>query len=491
VRRLRTYSYKQRSILILLPLMLLAISTWSLNEQITPQLTPAFREVLLLSARIFFPGLFAIAVAFMLPTFDRTLQIVSVCLAYVFAVMVLPSYSPNVLMNPIICVLAAVSTLLAMLPYPVRFEENFINQTSHVMWALSLVALLPICTIIAMILVLRQMDTFILYTFDELFGQSFLSVIYVPLYLLLQALGFHELVGDLLTLRYQNNVVTAFVNSIVVINLFALPATLFTRSLFTKGYVRLFLTMLMAISILTNSIGSCLSLSLLLLLIFYPGSFALLLLSSMICYTLSYFLQVQPMTVVSNLYRPDIRLSEVTFSYSNSVITVLECFAIFIPVILVLLSMWIRRERTLDRRRKWRSINTGYTVNASSSLELRLLALLRALGGISNIVDVAEDGNWLYVQVASHDEVSLTSLNSLLPEKPLIDRINKLYLCEIGDESHFMHQRLSKLIANPFGESEYEVQLSTPFEIHPMEYDKANPTELALFKRQQHANAVS
>ena len=99
------------------------------------------------------------------------------------------------------------------------------------------------------------------------------------------------------------------------------------------------------------------------------------------------------------------------------------------------------------------------------------MAFLRALGGISNIVDVAEDGAWLYIQVASHDHVSVTTLNSMLPEKVLIDRINKLYLCEVGEQSHFLHQRLSKLISNPFGETEFEVQISTPFDIHPMDYE--------------------
>ena len=99
------------------------------------------------------------------------------------------------------------------------------------------------------------------------------------------------------------------------------------------------------------------------------------------------------------------------------------------------------------------------------------MAFLRALGGISNIVDVAEDGAWLYIQVASHDHVSVTTLNSMLPEKVLIDRINKLYLCEVGEQSHFLHQRLSKLISNPFGETEFEVQISTPFNIHPMDYE--------------------
>ncbi len=452
--------------------MLLAICTWSLNEIITPDLDDKTRSVLLLSARIFFPGLFAVAVAFVVPTFDRSFQITAVAIAYIVCVMLIPNHNSDVLMNPIICVLAAVSSLVAMLPYQSSIEENFIRHTRRIFTTIIFVIALPLITLLAAVLILRQMDTFVLYTFDDTFGKSFLSVIYVPIYLLLQTLGFHDLVGELVTLRYQNNMVTAFTNTIVVTDLLSLPAIIFTRSIFTKKHVRLFLTLLVAICILTNSIGSCVSLNLLLLLIFYPGSFGLLLISSMACFAISYFLQVPALTSVNNLYLPDVVLSYTKIAMSDTSVTVLESFAIFIPVVLVLFSMWLNRERQQDRKRKWRSINVGYAINASSSPELSVLAMLRALGGISNISDVAEDGSWLYIQVVDHDAVSVSTLNSLVPDKVLIDRINKLYLCDLGETSHFIHQRLCKLISNPFSESEYEMQLSTPFVIRPMPHDQ-------------------
>ncbi len=471
MRRFRTYTYKQRSILILLPLMLLAISTWALSETVTPWIEDQQRALMLLSARIFFPGLFAIAVAFVVPTFDRCFQIATVTIIYVASVMLVPSNRSDLLLNPIICVLAAISSLIAMLPLPMRLDENFINHTRRLFFILCNVIILPTITIIGILLILRQMNIYILYTFDETFGNSILSVIYVPLFLVLQTLGFHDLVGQLVSLRSGSSMSTAFINAIVVSNLFSLPAILFTRSLFTKGHVRLFLTMLVAVAILTNSIGACVSLVLLWLLIFYPGAFSVLLCSSMVCFAFSLLLQAPPLTSEGNLYMPDVRLDSVRLLFNDNALTALEGFAIFIPVILVLFSMWVSRERTIDRKRKWRSVNIGYNINAASTPELKVLAFLRALGGISNIVDVAEDGAWLYIQVASHNHVSVTTLNSMLPEKVLIDRINKLYLCEVGEQSHFLHQRLSKLISNPFGETEFEVQISTPFDIHPMNYE--------------------
>lgn len=466
MRILHSYNYKHRSLLILVPLMLLAICTWSLNEVVTPFLTAPMRYDLLLIARIFFLGLFAVAVAFVVPTFDRFLQILVVIVSYVLMIALIKNNMPELLKNPILCVVAAVSSLLALLPYQIR--NDYYRQRRSLIFPLILSLSLPFVTLIGAYVVLRQTDTYILYTFDETFGRSFLSVMYVPIYIALQTLGFHDFVGDLISLRYQNNMVTAFVNAIIVTNLFSVPAIIFARSLFTKRHVRLFLTLLMVIAIMTNSIGSCVSLILLLLLIFYPGSFSLLLVSSMTCFSISYFLQIAPITTVSNLYLPDVSLDHNRFFLFYIPVAILELMAILIPLMLVLSAMLVNKEKILDRRRKLRSINVGYTVDPTSSPEIYLISMLRALGGISNISDVVEDSSWLYIQVVDVDKVSLSTLNSFSQEKLLLDRINKIYLLNIGEQSHFLCERLLRLIENQFGEEEYEVPLSTPFDIKKM-----------------------
>lgn len=464
--------------------MLLAICTWSLNPLNTPLLTDEMRQVLLLSARIFFPGLFAIAVAFVVPTFDRMFQMTTVAVVYVGAIILILDKNEDILTNPIICVVAAVSSLLALLPYNNGYynsmgnEESFINSTRRFIVASIFTILLPIVTLIFAFVCIRQIDIFIIYTLDETFGQSFLSVIYVPIYLLLQTLGFHDLVGELITTHKSSHMVTAFVNTIILTNLFSLPATIFIRSLFTKRHIRLFLTLLVVICILTSSIGSCVSLTLLLLLIFYPGAFSTLLLSSMVCFGLSYFMDVPPITTVDNLYLPDITLASARMflAHDTNTVAILESFAIFIPVMMVLVTMLISREKGLIKRSKMRSMKAGYSVNPLSSPELTVLAYLRSLGGISNIADVEEDGEWVYIQVVKHDLVSLNDLNNLVLQKVLIDRINKLYLCDVGEQSHFIYQRLIKLMDNRFGEADSEVPLSTPFKITPMPYAKARIT---------------
>ena len=460
--------------MILLPLMLLAICTWALNPINTPELALNQRDVLLLAARIFFPGLFAIAVALVVPTFDRLFQLTTVTIVYVLSLLLTLSSNISVINSPIICVLSAVSTLLAMLPYSSFEQDRFAGQSRRLFLTLFFVVLLPVVTLLALSVIVKQFNIFILYTLEDKFGEGLLSVIYVPMYLMLQSVGLHDLVGHLITFNYKNNMVTAFVNTIIVCNIFALPATIFFRSLFTKKHINLFLTLLVVVCILTSSIGACVSLILLLLVIFYPGAFGALLITSMTCFLLSYYLHIPAITSVENLYLPDVNFNSTRefFTEGNHNFGMLAAFAVIVPCIIIELSMVLSRENLLDKKRKIRSINRGYTINANSSPELTLLAFLRALGGISNIVDVEEDGSWIYIQVINNDQVSFTALNTLGIKKLLVDNVNNLYLCDVGDQSHFLHQRLSKFIENSFTVSEKEVALSTPFNIEPMPYAK-------------------
>lgn len=477
MNRFQTTTYRQRSFLILLPLILMAICTWTLHENNTPMLPEDLRQILLLSARIFFPGLFAVAVAFVVPTFDRVFQICVVAAVYVTSVMLIPDNNRTVLLNPIICVCTAVASLLAMLPYSNNIhDDSFRSQPSRLFITPVFVVLLPVATFVFIYVVIHQLDTFILYTLDETFGESFLSVIYVPIYLMLQSVGFHDLVGELITTHYDNSMVTAFVNTIILTNVFSLPATIFVRSFFTKRHVRLFLTLLVVVCILTGSIGACVSTVLLLLLVFFPGAFCILLASGMLCFTLSYFLDVPAITTVDNLYLPDITLSRTRMFLNHNVGTaaVLEAFAIFVPMITVIMSMFINREKKLKVRKKINTARAGFYLNHNDAPELMVLAYIRALGGISNIADVEEDGSWLYIQVVDHEPVSMYGLKILVNEKILVDRINKLYLCDIGDQCSFIHRRMSRLIENPFGQYESEVSLSSPF---PIETLSNNPAE--------------
>lgn len=472
MRRVNSYNYKLRSLLILIPLILLAIVTWSLNRSVTPDIAPDIRVDFLLAARTIFPWLFAVAVSFSVPTFDRMLQISSVTVIYFFTVWISASYNPLLFSNPTLCVITAVSTVLAFLPYEsVRRSDYRSVSGTDIIRAVIYALLIPALTFIAAATVIRQVSIVVLYTFDDTFGKGPLSVIYVPIFIFLQTFGFHDIVGELLNNTNHGNIVASFINAVVITDMFSLPAVLFARSMSVKANIRLFLTLLMVITILTGSLGSCVSLTLMLLLIFYPGTFGILSLSAVFCGVLSFFMQVPAVTNVSNLYMPDLNLSH-TILFFSAPVAVLEIFSVTVSVIMVFMSALIRKDQLSARKSTERSLSVGYSLAEDSSPELKLLALLRAFDGISNIVDVEADGAWLYVQVADRNRISTATLNVLTQDRLLIDRVNKIYLCETGEQSEFFCKRLSELIENSFGEDHYEVSVSVPFDFRSLSQDR-------------------
>ena len=76
--------YQQRSLLILLPLGLLAITTFALDRRIPIGIDYVLQNILLDVFRAMLPGFLAIAIAFMIPTFNRNLQLFSVGFNYSF-----------------------------------------------------------------------------------------------------------------------------------------------------------------------------------------------------------------------------------------------------------------------------------------------------------------------------------------------------------------------------------------------------------------------
>ena len=78
--------FQQKSLLLLLPLGLLAIVSYALDKRIPTLLDIEAQTLLLESCRIIIPGFFAIAAACMVPTFNRKIQIFSVGLVYSFLV---------------------------------------------------------------------------------------------------------------------------------------------------------------------------------------------------------------------------------------------------------------------------------------------------------------------------------------------------------------------------------------------------------------------
>ncbi len=459
--------YQQRNLLVLVPLMLLALVTWILDSHISESLAPERRNLLLNAARYLCPCLFAAVVALIMPP-ARISRAAIVTIFYLFLSFLLQRFAPEYTGNPAICVLAANSYILVMPNlqhyYP---AENEFEVTEK------LIALfLPFLILASLLVIVFQIKSFILAVFNDTFGQSLFSMIFAPIFLILQSLELQETVNELAALCYQNDMISPFINSIYITNIFSLPTVIIARSLFTSGGQRLFLTMLALIALMTSSVGACVSLIYIVLIIFWPGTFAILLLCSLISYLSSYLLSVPAVTTIDNLYLPDLDFSRCPpFFHTQGTLT-LELIGILTPFVFVLLLLIISRELSSVKRRRRDITAIGVRVDHQSSLDLRVLAFLRALGGISNIAQVRENSGIVLFKILDPNLIIHASINNLCLKPASYDRFNETVSCYLGAQGVLIANKISLFLERESGEPPHEIVVPESFVIRPLPHIK-------------------
>ena len=307
MKRLQNQAYQQRSLFLLLPLMLFALLVWTLSPRISTEMTPGLRHLCLNIIRVVFPGIFAITLVLLIPLKNRFIQFIITLSSYIILVVLIANINPDLLHNPVICSFAASASILAMLPSSVLFDEDQSINDTHEGNRIS-AFILPYLVLIGSIVILRQIQSFVEFSFSPAFGTSFLSFIYAPIFLVMQTFGHHEFLSYLASTNYEPLMRNAFINAIFVSNVISLPTIILVRSFFNGPSMRLFLTFLAAICAMTASIGGCVSLISLLIMIFLPSTFIVFLLNSVILCFLSYFMILPALTEISNLYTPDINM---------------------------------------------------------------------------------------------------------------------------------------------------------------------------------------
>ena len=465
MRRLNNPQYQQRNLLLLLPLILLAIVTWILDKRLTPNLSPTLRADLLEFFRQLFPCLFAITVAFIIPSQKTWVKVFSVSIIYLILLLCIENLIENFAGNAGICALSALSYLLV---FQDKQDENSPHKNKLFLAEKIIAIALPFITLISLLIVIRQIRVFVLVAFNDTFSQSLLSIIFAPIFLLLQSLGFQEIVGQVALLRYQNDMISSFINAIYITNIFSLPTIIMARSFFTSGAQRLFLTMLSLIAVLTSSVGTCISLIYIVLIIFWPGTFAILLICSLICYLSSYALEVQAITSINNLYIPDLDLSlAIPFFYSQSTLT-LEITGVLMPLSLMFLLMIISKESSNLKRQRHNYAISGIVPTDQGNPDLSVLAILRALGGISNISTVENEVGLLKFKIVDPTLLIYANINALCLRPAEYDRVRKVLYCEIGEQSPIIALKIADFIKNEFGEQTHEIIVPKSFTIRPM-----------------------
>ncbi len=471
--RERKHRNQQRALLLLLPPAVLAAAAIILNSAAGHSLHPLLREYLNAGLRTGMPWLYVIITALLVHSRHRMLQLCIVSFDYLILITILGAIDPAAMLNPSICVVSSCFAVLVLRHGADNISGSF--RDDHPALCLLLQALcavlLPLAVCGALLTIVNQIESFVHFTFNDTMGRSLLSMIFSPIYLILQTLGLQQVVTNTALLRYQDDMMlNAFINSIMITDFIALPCLLIARSFFSSRSMRLFLILLAMCMILGGSIGPCVSLAQLMLFIILPGTYFMLMICSLIFFLSSYYLAVPALVSTAQLYRPDVNLQSVFAFTALPEVKFLGLAGVLLPFILVSLFLFIKKERLMQQGRR-RSLNKqGLNLKDSSSPDLTVIGLLRALGGLSNISRVEQRGSALRIKIEDSSLLQPALLSAVCSRKPHFDRRHSTFLLELGELSAQVGLRLTNLTAG--FESGPESSLHADFPIHPMPHIK-------------------
>ena len=235
------------------------------------------------------------------------------------------------------------------------------------------------------------------------------------------------------------------------------------RAYLAKSYNRLFLVFLAMITCLTSKIGSCISVELSILMFFYPGTLIVLCISSVMLFFLSLYLDLSTFTNFFMLYQPDLVLKNLAFFQLSTSHYALMLTAVIVPAIIQVILLKIGTVNYLKNKFKKRSITGGLSIDEIDNPELLLIAILKNIGGKSNIETVSKLGNELIIKVFNYKLISSRELGKLGSKKVLFIRsINKIKL-DLGSMTNVIYTRLHNIVSDSANYNQNEVSLSEPF----------------------------
>ena len=430
-------NYQQRSLLLLFPLGLLAIASFALDKRIPIGIDFTIQNILLEICRTMIPGLFAVTVAYLIPTFNRFYQLFAVGLNYSLLCGISITFYPHLFTQPTAWVIASLAATMFLLP------SNDIGATLIKVLG---VLFVPALVLLSFVVIIKNIEHSILITFTTVFVDSFLSCLFVPIYEIMLTLGFSSLLNSLVSLQTESETIHAMLNSILLTNLFVLPTLIMVRAYLAKSYNRLFLVFLAMITCLTSKIGSCISVELSILMFFYPGTLIVLCISSVMLFFLSLYLDLSNFTNFFMLYQPDLVLKNLAFFQLSTSHYALMLTAVIVPAIIQVILSKIGTVNYLKNKFKKRSITGGLSIDEIDNPELLLIAILKNIGGKSNIEAVSKLGNELIIKVFNYKLISSRELGKLGSKKVLFIRsINKIKL-DLGSMTNVIYTRLHNIV---------------------------------------------
>ncbi|MGN1282123.1 MAG: hypothetical protein ACI4UM_09540 [Succinivibrio sp.] len=459
--------YQQRSLLILLPLGLLAITSFALDRRIPIGIDFVMQNILLDVFRTMLPGFLALAIAFMIPTFNRYLQLFSVGFNYSLLCCISMLYYPKFFSQPTAWVISSLAATMFLLPSNDIDQDSERTSIGSVLIKVIGVVIVPALLLLSFVVVIKNIEHSIVITFSTVFVNSILSCLFVPIYELMLTLGFSSLLNSLVSLQSESETVHAMLNSLILTNLFVLPALMLTRSFFARSYSRLFLVFLALITCLTSKIGACVSVELSILMLFFPGTMIVLCTTSVILFFICLYLNIQTFTNFYLLYQPDLVLKSLAFLRLTTSHYISIILAVVIPVILQIALTKVNSINYLKNKLKLKIRTGGLPISEITDPDLLLIAILKNIGGKSNIEDVTVSGDLLMIKVFSFKNILMRQLSLIGKRKTTIAR-NSRTICIAPPKNclNTLYTRLKNIVSDSKNYTQSNISLSEPFDIH-------------------------
>lgn len=480
---LKQKKYQQRSMLLLMPLGLLAIASYALDKRIPIGIDFNLQNILLELSRTLIPGFFAIAIACMVPTFNRFYQLFSVGFNYSFLCTMSLLYYPKIFTQPTAWVIAALVATMFMLPNQDFEQESHKSSYKALLLRLFGVLFVPGLVLISFVVIVKNIEHSILITFTSLFIDSLMSCLFVPIYEIMLTLGFSSILNSLVSLQSESTTINAMLNTITITNLLVLPVLMITRACMTNKYNRLFLVFLALITCLTSKIGSCISVELAILMFLYPGSIVVLCTSTIVTFFIALNLNLPSFTNFYLLYQPDLILKNSTFLQLTTEHYYFMFFSVVLAVMMQIISIKFRTLNSITSKIYQKELTAGRRIYEINEPDLLLIALLKALGGKSNVQSVGLVGNSLILQVYNYRIVTKHALYSLGKKRFDLDSRQDEFTLSLGHLGKVLYQRLKNIVEESNFYSQSEVPLTKQFDIY--KYEEQIETQKQIEARKQ------
>lgn len=440
--------YKQRALFLLLPLGLLAIIAFAFDRRIPTGLNYNLQAILLTLSRNVLPGFFAIAVACLIPCINRFYQLIAIGFNYVLISSVCITFYPTLFPQPTPWVVASLSAALFLLPNSdAEAEVDTLKFGSLLRKALGII-ITPSLMLLIFVVLVRNIEHSIVITFTSVFVDSMLACIYVPIYEVMLTLGFSPLLNNLASMQSESMTTNAILNSVILVNMFSFPAVIFAKAAFEDGFSRLFLLFLALITCITAKNGTCISLELAIILMFYQGTMLVLILSSIFVFFVCLYLQIPALTGFEQLYIPDMIFRNMALMNMHVHDFSAIFFAIAIPVVFQSVLSKISMINYLRVKFKYRNQTAGFKLNQIDSPELLLIGLLKNLGGRSNLQSVMMIGEDLYIKVKDFSKISQHGLLVLGKRRVGFLRSKNEIRLSLKQDANIIELRIRNIIAN-------------------------------------------